>query len=129
MPFRTERTHRQSFDVLRDIHFSKGADRIFDSTYLTENAYGEKYIYPGLVIAVCTGTSKFVPYSAGASYGLGSDTAVGVTHILYNMTYGDKIVSGIWHGTLREDYCYVYGGALGTIAAGIKTALDDIQWI
>ena len=128
MPFRTARTHRQVFDVLRDTHFSKHDSRTFDATYIAANAYQEKFIYPGLIVAV-NNYSNYVPYSAAASYGTGSDTAVGVLHTHHDLTYGDKIVSPVWHAALRENYCYVYGGVLGTVPAAVKTVLDDIEWV
>jgi len=129
MPFRTERTHRQVYDVLRDNHFSVHKSRVFDSSYIAADTYQNKYLYPGMILAKDSSTNKYVPYNAAASYGTGSNTAVGVLVDFWDMTYGDKIVAPVWHAAVREDYCFVYGGALGTVPAAVKTALDDIEWV
>jgi hypothetical protein len=101
-----------------------------DSSYIAaDGTTALKYVYPGLVVAVDSTTGKYVPYSSGASYGTGSDTAVGVMDEFLDVTQGDEAITPIWHGKLIEVYCYVYGMAAGTISAGIKTSLDDIEWV
>jgi hypothetical protein len=129
MPFRTSRTHRQKYDVLRDLHFSQLSSRFFDSSYVAADTYQNKYIYPGLVVALDSATSKYVPYNASASYGTGSDTAVGVLIHFHDLTYGDKMVAPIWHGVVKDDLCFLYGSALGSVTTAVKTALDDIEWV
>lgn len=131
MPFRSTRSHRKVYEVIRDQHFSQHKSRFFDSSYIAANAYSEKFIYPGMVVALDSSTDKYVPYSAAASYGTGSDSAVGVFAIegAIDVTYGDKMIAPVWHAVLVESKCFLYGGALGTIPAAVKTALDDIQWV
>ena len=130
MPIRSTRTHQWHLTVLRDNHFSRREDRLFDAaTYIAANAYGEKIVYAGLIVAVDSTSGKFVPYNASAAYGTGSDTAVGVLDEPYDMTYDDYMVEPVWHGVLIEDNCYVYGGALGTVPAAVKTALSAILWV
>jgi hypothetical protein len=129
MPFRTSRTHRKVYEVLRDLHFSKHNSRLFDSSYIAANPYQEKLLYPGMVVAVDSATSKYVPYSVGASYGTGSDTAVGLLVEPHDVTMGDKIVAPVWHAVVKESYCFLYGSALGSVTSGVKTALANIQWV
>lgn len=131
MPYRQIREHRQmDFTVLIDAnHLSFEKSRLFDSSYIVANSYGEKFMYAGMIVAVDTDTEKYVPWNAGGSYGTGSATAAGVLPELWDCTYGDQGIAPAWHCKVREQYCYVYGGALGTIPAAVKTALDDILWV
>lgn len=129
MPIRTSRTHRQARTVLRDNHFSKLASRFLDRSYIATNAYQEKWIWAGMVMAVDSGSGKYVPYSLGASYGTGSDTAVGILHEDYDFTYDEYMVEPVWHGVLIEAHCFIYGGAVGTVSNAVKTSLDDIAWV
>lgn len=131
MPFRTARTHRQVYNVLRDLHFSQLSSRPFYASYIAANTYQEKYIYPGMIVAVSyiSGCYYYVPYSAAASYGTGSDTAVGLLWHIHDLTYGDKMIAPAWHAVVREELCFLYGGALGTVSAAVKTSLDDIEWV
>lgn len=131
MPYRQIREHRQGYNPLVDAnHLSIEKSRLFDSSYLVANSYGEKWLYGGMIVAVDTDTAKYVPWHASASYGTGSDTAVGVTiEPMMELTYGDIGIAPVWHAKVREQYCFVYGGALGTIPAAVKTALDDILWV
>jgi hypothetical protein len=128
MPHYTSITHRPDYDVLRDNHYSTLKSRMLDSSYIAADQYGIKTVYAGMIVAVDSSTSKYVPYSAGASYGTGSDTAVGVLKERYNVTWTDVPVAPFWHGTAIEEFCFVYGGALGTVPSAVKTALDDIEW-
>lgn len=128
MPHRTARTHQQVFDVLRDTHYSKLESLTFDSSYIVADAYSDKFIYPGLVVSKDYTRNVYVPYNASASYGAYSDQPIGVTHVMYDLSYGDQVISPIWHGAVRTNYCYVYGTAMGTISAAIKTALNKIYW-
>jgi hypothetical protein len=118
---------RQVFHVLADSHFSKTESRMFDRTYVAEEV-NTRWIYPGMILAV-NNDGNFVPYNAAGAYDLGSNEPAGVNHLLYDITYGNQIVSGIWHGKVVQDLCFVYGGTLGSISAAIKTALDDIKWV
>lgn len=129
MPIRTTRKHRQPLNVLRDNHISILESRFFDASYIAANSYQEKWVYAGVVVAEDTDSGKFVPYSVGASYGTGSDTPVGVLHETWDMTYDEYMVAPVWHGVFVESHCYIYGGALGTISAAVKTALTNIKWV
>lgn len=131
MPFRTARTHRQVYNVVRDLHLSQDSSKPFYASYIAANAYSEKYIYPGMIVAVSyiSGCYYYVPYSAGASYGTGSDTAIGLLWQLHDLTYGDKMIAPTWHAVAVEEKCFLYGGALGTVPAAVKTALSNIKWV
>lgn len=129
MPHITSITHRNDYNVLRDNHYSTLKSRMFDSSYIVADQYGIKTIYAGLVVAVDSSSSKYVPYHATpGTYGTGCDTAIGVLKERYDLTFADKAVAPVWHATLVEEWCYQYGGAIGTIAAAVKASLDDIEW-
>jgi len=117
--------------VLRDLHVSQLSSRPFYSSYIAANTYNEKYIYPGMIVAVSyiSGCYYYVPYSAAASYGTDSDTAVGLLWHVHDLTYGDKMITPAWHAIAIEEKCFIYGGALGTVSAAVKTSLDDIEWV
>ena len=102
----------------------------FDATYWPEAANGQKYVYPGLVLAQVQADQayKYVPYDSSASYGTGSDTAVGVLNEFIDVTLGDQAVSPLYHGTLIEQYCYV-GAGKTAVTATVKTHLTDINWV
>lgn len=118
---------------LREIKFEGPFSRLLsnwlDSSYFATDSAGQKYAYPGMIVAKDTDTGKYVPYSGTASYGTGSDTAVGVLDTFEDVTLEDVAIAPIFHGSIVERYCHAYGGDLGTVAAGVKTALTDIKWI
>lgn len=101
----------------------------FDSSYLGADDYGQKLLYPGLIVAVDAATYKYVPYNSAASYGTGSDTAVGVWDTFADVTMGDTDGSPLYHGKLIEAYCYVLGETVGTISSTVKSHLTDIKFI
>lgn len=129
MPFRTAYTRKVHLEVLADPHYYTYESRFFDRTYVPEDANGERWLYAGMVMALNHTTSKFVPYSSTASYGSGSDTPVAVNTEPYDMTFGEKVVTGVDHAKLVEQYCYLYGGARGTIPSAVKTSLAQITWV
>lgn len=129
MPFRTSHQKRQHFAVLaQDEPLVVGRSRAFDSTYLSADADYMKVLDEGTVVAVDSTTSKYVPYSAGASYGTGSDTPVGITTQPYDMTYGYRDIAPAVMAVLLEDYCQIYGSGRGSINSTVKTALPLIIW-
>lgn len=101
---------------------------------------GSEFVYldAGLILAIAevadesaySGVApKYVPYEPGGSYGTGSDTPVGILDIRLDATLEAEAVAALYHGSVREHNCYVFGGDLGDISATIKTALPDINWI
>ena len=129
MPFKTTFTRMIHLEVLASPHFDTYESRFFDRTYVPEDTNGERWLYAGMVMALNHATQKFVPYSSGASYGAGTDTPVMVNTEPYDMTFGEKVVTGTFHAQLVERNCYLYGGARGVIPAAVKTALQQIQWV
>jgi len=109
----------------------------FDSSYIPTDANGNKYLDPGLVVAVAIvatdatygNTYAYVPYNAAASYGTGSNIAKGVLDVRLNATLGAEAVTPIYHGQLQQRNCYVLGVAKGTISATVKSQLPDIDWV
>lgn len=106
-----------------------------DATYIPEDSDGYKIVEAGLVLAkalVDTDATygdhyKLVPYNESASYGTGSDTAVGVLDVQVDVTHCDEMVSVIYHGKLIEANCRVLGE--DSIPAAAKTDLPDIYWV
>lgn len=122
--------HRAILEVLADEHFSLGPSKVlqvYSTVPLDSNC--QRYMYPGMIVAQNSAGTYYVPYNAGAAYGAGSDTAVGVLREFWNCTLGDPIIEPIHHGKLIEAHCFVLGGAVGTVPAGVKTSLADIQWV
>ena len=111
-------------------HFERKLSNWLDSSYIPVNTEtGEKLARPGMILAIDSDTNKYVPYNSGASYGTGSDTAVAVLDTLEDVTLGDVGIAPIYSGQLIESFCYILGGEEGTVSAGVKTALDEIEWV
>lgn len=120
-------SHKPVLKVLTKI-WEVGKSYFFDNTYAPPGTYGERYVYPGMLLALNTSTSKYVPYSESASYGAGSDDCVGILPILLDSTFQEQLVAPAIHGIAIEQYCYVYGGALGTVPAAAKANVPLIEW-
>lgn len=130
MPYLTSRSRRPIHEIKFGHHFDRLKSRWLDSSYIAaDGTTALKYVYPGLVVAVDSTTGKYVPYSSGASYGTGSDTAVAVMDEFLDVTQGDEAITPIWHGKLIEQYCYVYGAAASNIPAAVKTSLAEVEWV
>ncbi len=119
----------QAILAVGDNLISREASLWLDSTYFVVGANGQKELYPGLILAKDTVNDKYVPYNVSASYGVGSDTAVGILDTFVDVTWGDQAVAPVFHGKAIERHCYVHALAIGTIAADIKTDLADIKWV
>lgn len=103
-----------------------------DSSYFVEGLNGQKEVFPGLIVARNTTSYKWVPYNSTASYGPGSDgtnSQLGVLDTFEDVTWGDQAIAPVFHGKVIERHCYVFGQALDSVTAGVKTALPDIEWI
>lgn len=131
MPFRTEPIHREEIPVVKrqvDHELRRTANAFDSSVILADGRTGQKYVYPGLIMAQRSDTYKYVPYSSGASYGAGSDTAIGILDELLEVTEGDQACSPVYHGHFIEAHCRVFGLARGVISSTIKTHLSLIGW-
>lgn len=120
-------SHRPVLKVLSKI-WEVGKSYFFDSSYAPAGTYGEKYVYPGLLLAYNSATKMYVPYSETASYGTGSDDCVGVLPHILDCTMQPQMIAPAIHGLAIEQYCYVFGGALGTIPAAAKSNVPLIEW-
>jgi hypothetical protein len=122
--------HRAHLEIIADEHNMRYESRVlqvYSTVPLDDNC--QRFMYPGMIIAENSAGTYYVPYNASAAYGTGSDTAVGVLREFWNCTLGDPIVDVIVHGKLLEKHCFVLGGAVGTVPAGVKTDLPDIKWV
>lgn len=107
------------------------ASKMFEKAYaqLTFPATSvNKYTLPGLIVALNSATSKYVPWVTDARHGAGSDTAVGVLNEYLVLTEYDRMCSPLYKGELTQANCYTEDGDEGVIAAGIKTSLTMIAW-
>ncbi len=129
MPYLFSVSRRFIPEVKSGHHFDRLISNFLDATYIAADANLQKLVQPGMVLARDATTNKYVPYSAGASYGSGSSTAVAMLDEYLDITMGEVAITPIWHGKLKEAFCYVYGSAMGTIPAAVKTALDDVEWV
>lgn len=99
---------------------------------------GDRIVYQGLIVAQVNGGLEesemtgsqpyYVPWSASAAYGTGSDTAVGIMDVWHDATVTDWQIAPVYHGQAYEKRCYCGGGPLGSIPASVKTDLSDITW-
>ena len=123
--------HRAHLEILADEHYLKGPSRVLQvySTVPLSTIDNQRFMYPGMIVAQNSAGTYYVPYNASAAYGAGSDTAVGVLREFWNCTLGDPIIEPIKHGKLIEAHCFVLGGTVGTVPAGVKTDLPDITWV
>lgn len=128
MPYMTERRHKAILNVVASGHADYLTPRAFLATYIPENSYGDRFVYPGLVVALSG--HYYVPYNSSASYGTGSDTAVGILTTPVDATMDQEpVISPMYHGQVVEDHCYVLGSSLGSIPAAVKTDLNMIEWV
>jgi hypothetical protein len=131
MPYITSLEREEFLQILGkpDAHYTRLVSNWFDRQYIPDDDNGERYVRPGMIVARNTDTNKYVPYSSGGSYGTGSDTAVGVLDTFEIVTLGDTSVAPVYTGEIIEQNAYVFGGTLGSISAGIKSALTQIAWV
>lgn len=102
----------------------------FDATYWPADSQGRKYVKPGLILAQVGADQSYnyVPYDSGASYGTGSDTAVGILGDFLDVTLGNVATSPYFHGTFIESHCYI-GPQEDAVTASVKTDLKDAYWV
>lgn len=107
------------------------ASKMFDKAYaqLTFPAGTlNKYTMPGLILALNSVTSKYVPWRADAAYGAGSDTAVGFLNEKLVLSEWDRFCTPIYDAQVIEANMYTDAGVLGTVPAAVKTDLPEIGW-
>lgn len=122
--------NRAVLNVIKEL-WDIGKSLPFDSTYLVADSYGNKFLYPGMVVAYKdTNEDEYVPYNASASYGTSSDAPVGIAYTMYDCTFEKQVIAPASRAAVVEANCYVFGGAVGTIASAVKTAagMKLFQW-
>lgn len=94
---------------------------------LSADARGDIWVEDGTVLDLIDtgGYSGFLKVrESGSTY-----TAKGILlSENINLRYGPKIVAYLTHGRVRENLVICEGTA-GSVAAGVKTALSEIQWV
>ncbi len=120
------KTHRAVLTVIASAVKERKEGKFFNTNYIAADANGNKELFPGMIVAEVG--SYYVPYNASSAYGATSYVPVGILNEYWDMTLYPKMVSPVTEGTFIEDYCYVYGSAVGTIPAAVKSALTHIQW-
>lgn len=101
---------------------------VFSATYgFITSELNQRIVYEGLVVARRTDTNQFVPYNVTASYGVGSDTAVGILDERLDVTHFDQPCTPIYHGELHSRFMYEFGITMGTISAAVTTELSEIH--
>lgn len=122
--------NRAVLTVLKHL-WDVGRSLPFDSSYLTEDAYGNIFLYPGMIVSFKDETrAEYVPYNSSASYGSYSAYPVGVLYTLYDCTQMRQVVAPATRAAVVEQNCYVFGGTMGVISDVIKQAIGMklIQW-
>lgn len=99
---------------------------------------GDRYIRQGVILAEVSGgvlassmtasQPYYVPYSVSATYGTGSNTAVGILAEPHDETLSDWQVSPVNRGVAVEKRCYEPGGPIGVVTAAVKANLSRIEW-
>jgi hypothetical protein len=101
-------------------------------SYFAPDSYGNRFIYPGLIVCEDPVNEVYVPANESGSYGVYSyfTYAAGVLYTLYDTSFETQIVAPATRAAVVEQFCYVLGGTLGTVSADIKSAqgMKLIQW-
>lgn len=114
--------------------YNRGKSLFFDQTYVAANTYGERILYPGMLVAFSSDKTQYVPWSAASSYGTYSSYFAGILDDLFDFTFESQVVAPATRAVAIEEHCYVYGGAVGTVPAAIKQATGNnfegrlIEW-
>jgi len=122
--------HRAILSVIKEV-WDVGASLPFDSSYLVADSYGNKFLYPGMILAwKDANADEYVPYNAAGSYGSYSTYPCGVLYTFHDCTFQKQIVAPATRAAVIEAYCYVFGGSLGVISDTVKEHYDMrlIQW-
>ncbi len=130
-PFQIDRRNFHTVVADRE-HLLRAKDNWVYRAYFPVAGQAEYWIHAGLIVARSTSTATlgyYVPYNVSAAYGAGSDTAVGVLGEPVDISWNDEAIAPVVHGKLIEAYCYVQGGAVGTVPAAVKSALTQIEWV
>ncbi len=101
-------------------------------SYFSPDSYGNRYIYPGLIVCEDPSTYMYVPANESGSYGAYSfyTYASGILYTMYDTTFETQIVAPATRASAVEKFCYVLGGTLGVVPDDVKSAqgMKLIQW-
>ena len=126
-------SQRAILRVVRKV-WDRGKSLPFDQTYTPADTYGNRYLYPGMVVAKNSDETMYVPWSSTSSYGSYSTYACGIIDDLFDCTFESQIVSPATRCVALAAHCYVYGTAMGTIPDAVKQATGHnfemrlVQW-
>lgn len=121
--------NRAVLDVLSRL-WDVGRSLPFDRSYVPADSYGNRFLYPGLIVGMNDDESLYVPYNVASSYGAYSSYARGILYTLYDFTFEAQIVAPATRAAAVEQYCWIFGSAMGTITDAVKEAVGMklIQW-
>lgn len=123
--------NRAVLDVIAHL-WDIGASLPFDRSYISANTYGDRFQYPGMLVSFNADKTKYVPWSAAASYGTYSSYLEGILYTLYEHTFQEQVVAPATRAAVVVANCYVYGGTLGDIPMTARSATSitgvQIQW-
>ena len=126
-----EYANRAVLTVLSRI-WDVGISLPFDSTYLTADSYGNKFMFPGMLVAFNSEKTKYVPWNSAGSYGTYSAYLEGILYVPYDASFQEQVVAPATRCAAVVDNCYVYGGTMGDIPMAARTAQSiqgvQIQW-
>jgi hypothetical protein len=99
-------------------------------SYFAPDAYGNRYLYPGLIVGYNDDKTEYVPVDSAGSYGVYATYtyAAGIIADFFDFTYQDQIVAPATRAAFVEQYVYLYGEDLGTVPDEVKAALHLSQW-
>jgi hypothetical protein len=123
--------NRAVLDVLSRM-WDVGASLPFDRSYIESTTYGDRFQYPGMLVAFNADKSKYVPWNASGSYGTYSSYLEGILYALYDHTFQEQVVAPATRAAAIVANCYVYGGTIGDIPMTARSATSisgvQIQW-
>lgn len=108
----TDFGHASASFLASEHAMSKRCGITLDSSLLTADSNGNKYLMGGTALGKVTATGKYGPYNNGLSDG--RETGTGILEHDVNLKYGDVIASMILHGSVIEARCIGVDSAFKT---------------
>lgn len=123
--------NRAVLEVLSHL-WDVGASLPFDRSYIAADTYGNRFQYPGMLVAFNSDKTKYVPWNASASYGTYSSYLEGIIYALYDHTFQEQVVAPATRAAAIVANCYVFGGTIGEVPMTARTASSisgvQLQW-
>lgn len=130
-PFGPVYAHTRPRNILGNAELWQGESYTFDSSKVTADTYGMKYLRPGTLVRYNASTYMVEPVTA-ATY---STYACAPVLTFYDVTFGNTQVEVVFAGQVVERYCYGLMGAdlgdpveYGYIPTAVKSSLPMILW-